>query len=329
MRIWLLNIMLVTGFVSFGAELRPDDLPEQLLQPDSDLATDSEAADDLMPATLNTLGEDDSGNWVLKRVWWEKAEDAFGHIMAYNSQVQDQQQLFFSARHDLEKQLEVDRQKLGLPLEDLVKVVDHLLVMAGQAGNNLPENVSNQFVNTVVDNKSKLVALQAELNLMQKIDADQDSLMLQVVDQVQKCADYESKAWVDFKQIGRVLDDHKAQDLYQHVDSYQKNIQVVLKYLKGELYSVFTKYSQHATQKLISIDKMMQDLKGAGIDLGYEFKAMAEGAVQAPQPEVQKVAPKPVKSAGVWGMLANILSSLINLLLFLPKKLLGLVGIKF
>lgn len=338
MNVRRLLIGLTMTLNGFGVDQAPDELggdatqPPAVLQPDSEPASAEElSTDPIMPKTLNTVGSDDSGNWVLKRVWWEKAEDAFGQVMVYNSQVVDQQLDFFAARHDLEKQLEQAHRKLGLTQDELVKIVDHLLGMLNAQGDNLPETGANQFRNTVADNKEKLVALQVDLSLMQKIDADLDSLMLQVVDQAQKCADYESKAWVDFKQIGRVLNDHKAQELYYQVESYQKNVQLVLQYLKTDLKNSFEKYGKQALQKLDKIDQLIQELRDAGIDLSYEFKAMNEGTGKLPI-EAQPVAPtakKPVKSTGIFGMFMNILSSLWNLLLFLPRKLLGLVGIKF
>jgi hypothetical protein len=338
MKVWRLIAGLIITVNSFGTDQVTDELggaaaqPEALLQPESEpVAESTVTVDPIMPKTLNTTGSDDSGNWVLKRVWWERSEDTFGQIMAYNAQVADQQLDFFAMRHDLEKQLEEARQKLGITPAELVKVVDHLLAMLNQQGDQLPETSVNQFRNTVADNKEKLVALQVDLSLMQKIDADLDSLMLQVVDQTQKCADYESKAWVDFKQIGRVLNDHKAQELFYQVESYQKNIQLVLQYLKGDLKDSFDKYGKQALQKLLKIGQLAQELKDAGIDLVYEFKAMDEGVGQLPvEPQPAKeVVKKPVKSGGFFGMVMNILSSLVNLLLFLPRKLLGLVGIKF
>ena len=334
MKSQILSLFLLVGFFAYGDDKVIDDKkPEKKLESSAQNQTGDDSQKSMMPKTLNTLGQDDSGNWVLKRVWWEKAEKVFGTIMSYNSQVSDQQMNYFGARNDVDKQLDEGKRKLNLSLLDISKVISYLLGLVGSETVSEADEAGNSFKGTVLENKEKLESLQADIELLHKLDEDLDSVIVKVIDQTHKCSDYEAKAWEDFKQIGRVLNDMKAKELYGQVVNYRKNIKAVLSYLQNDLKSSFDALMAQAKNKISDIEKVTKELHSGGIDLVYELKAMDEGvSVAGDTADDQDEEPAPKKSkkaSGIWAVVLKSLKSLLDALLWLPRKFMGLFGVKF
>ena len=353
MRLQILNLFLLFSFpiLAAEAEVAQDDvgLDEQIIESATQSVEEAEAtelaaetADELaqeleveasMPKTLNTLGVDDSGNWVLKRVWWEKAEQAFGKARALNSQIPELQAEYFSARNEVDKQLDAGKRALGLAILDVTKVVTRLLGMLGNEGiAELDGAKGGSFKGTILENKAKLEELQLHVDHLTKFDNDMDSVIVKVIDQVQKCNDYEAKAWEDFKQIGRVLNDEMAKKLYYQVVNYRKNIKLILNYLRTDLKASFEGLVTHSKAELDEIKRVVGELRDGGVDLVYELKAVDEGVMYPEKSDQDKQEPeakKIKKATGLWGVIIDTLKILSNIILWLPRKIFSLFGIKF
>lgn len=307
---------------------------------DGDVLVTHDVADyadqpNLMPDSLNTIGADDSGNWVQKRVSWEKAEQEFGKAMALVAQIVQQQLVYFSARNEIDKQLDAGKCALSLNMSDLVKTVSHLLAMTDNLDmtiGKLDNSQKNSFRANILENKEQLLTLKADLEQLIQLDADMDNVIIKVIDQVQKCSEYEAKAWEDFKQIGRVLSDDTAKTLYYQVANYRKNIKLILNYLKIDLKLAFDGLIESSKLKLADISKNISVLHDNGINLAYEFKALSEGPVlldqQVEDGQVKTEPKKLPKTPGIWGTIMHAFKTLWDIVLWLPRKILGLLGIK-
>lgn len=311
-------------------------------------ANDEESSPDLveleseydfnMPNTLDTLGFDDSGNWVEKRVYWERAEEAYGKLRDTNVQVSQEQLQYFAMRNEVDKQLSANRYELGLNELELTKVLDYLLGILEQTEQNHDQAAKDDFKVTILDNQDQLLLLQASLAQLTQVDSDLDSVVIKAIDQVQKSNEYERKAWEDFKQIGRVLNDESARKLYYQVISYRKNIKLILNYLKTDLKRTFESLISKMRAQLSQIQKITNELKDAGIDLKYELKSLNQGQiyrkdigkeVDASSDQVDQKPSKSKDKSGFWFIILDSLNFLWQVILWLPKKLLGLFGLKF
>lgn len=335
----ILSLCLLFNVALYAHDLsvEPDDqvvenLPE-LREQDEQQPSESQEVDVLMPNTLNTLGADDSGNWVLKRVWWEKAEGVFGKIMALNLQISQQQMEYFGVRNEIDKELDGRKRELVLTLDEFEKTITHLLGLVETAESLGELDLKNDsFRASVLEHQDQLIKLRDDISKLIKLDSEMDNAVIKVIDQVQKCNDYEARAWEDFKQIGRVLNDELAKNLYYQIVNYRKNIKMILRYLKTDLHTSFEGLMARAVTLLEEIKKTVVQLRENGIDLVYEAKMIHEGARysdQANQIEEQSSPKKSSKKSGIWGGVLNILGMLKNLVLWLPRKLFGLFGIKF
>lgn len=316
-------------------QIEPDDLDEQVLyQQELDK---QELGLSKMPNTLNTMGFDDSGNWVEKRVYWERAEQAFGKVMALNAQVVQEQLQYFAMRNEADKQLDAGRCELGLNANDFNKVLDRLLSLL-ESDSNLTKNKQDNFKATVLEHKDQLLLLQNDLSELAQLDSDLDNVIMKVIDQARKCNEYEAKAWDDFKHIGRVLNDETAKKLYYQVVNYRKNSKLILNYLRVDLKKAFNLLVDRSKNKLAEIKKAAQELKEAGIDFAYELKALDNDLIyrtdrhdssKEDEHEVKNESKKTKKPVGFWGALVDSLQFLWEIILWFPRKLFGLFGIKF
>lgn len=314
---------------SIITDLQPFSIPSETA------LTESQSLNVAMPNTLNTLGEDDSGNWVLKRVWWEKAENVFGKIMALNLQICQQQMEYFGIRNEIDKELDGRKRELNLSLEELDKTITRLLELVDQ-GQDLAElDLKNDvFKGSVLENKDKLLKLKDDISKLNKLDSDLDNAIIKVIDQVQKCNDYEASAWSDFKQIGRVLNDEVAKNLYYQVANYRKNIKMILGYLKVDLHASFEMLMAHAVTVLDEIKAAVIQLRKSGIDLVYESKIRHEEARYSDESS-QTSQQQDSQSKNKWhsfqflSKTLGFLRKLGDLFWSLLKTILGWVGIKF
>ena len=319
----------------FVPEIKSDaNMPE--LAPAYELpqeGSEEQAAEELvhMPDSLNTLGSDDSGNWVLKRVWWEKSERAFDKILKLNLQISNLQTDYFSARNQIDKQLDADKRSLALTLTEIDQLVNYLLKNIEQEG--VAALDKNNFAQIILLNKDKIILLKEYIAQLAKLDSDMDDVIINVITQVQKCNDYEVQSWQIFKQIGRMLNDLNAKEEYYKIVNYRKNIKSINNYLKIDLKESFDKMATYSINKIENIKQIVTQLHQAGIDMVYEFKNMNEGVSYSDQVQTnQEEEPAPVRKNQKNSFITNILNfikMLVNFLLWLPRKLFGLIGIKF
>lgn len=324
MRLQILSLCLLFSCRLCSNDFASNDVIEEQLE-----NQEPPQVDVVMPNTLNTMGEDDSGNWVLKRVWWEKAEAAFGKIMALNLQISQQQMEYFGVRNEIDKTLDAGKRELILKLEDLEQVINYLLGLVNHDDNLADLDIANHsFKGSVLENKTNLLKLKDDILQLNKLDGELDGAIIKVIDQVQKCNDYEALAWEDFKKIGRILNDELAKNLYYQVVNYRKNIKINLHYLKADLRTSFEALMVRAVNKLDEIKKTVSQLRDGGIDLVYESKMMHEGGASLKKESTdQESVPvkKQSKKTGLIGGILNVFKMLGNLILWLPRKLLSLL----
>lgn len=260
------------------------------------LIAKSESKSDFVPE-VNTNQE--SGNWVQKRIWWEQAEAAFAQLTQANNQILQAQSDFFKQRTIVEKQLDAILCDLNVTRENLVIFIDKLLELT----NSVPaiENAI-ETANTDITNKSaskstsdyragdsaserlKQLAISQQAGLeniktylanLKLIDDALDQVLEELNKQIDLCQDYEKQAWDDFKEIGRILNDKKAKILFYQVDGYQKNIQKILEYVTGPLRKFFDDQVTKTKKNCDDLNQALKQLSASGLDLRLELDILA------------------------------------------------------
>lgn len=223
---------------------------------------------------IDTLKDEEGGNWLLKRVWYEQAESKFEEIINKNDQIIEPQMNFFNKRNESSKNLGVIFRKIGYAQGELEEMLSFFLNNILQerkveGGLSLEER---QFIDLTKEKKRELEQLKLDLASLADLDTSIDDVLVQVVAQVNKCREYEKRAWKDFKEIGIILNDKKAKVYFYQIESDLKNIQNIFNYLVGDLKNYFDGLLDK-TQKLAeSVASQVDKLKSAGINVKESFE---------------------------------------------------------
>lgn len=191
-------------------------------------------------SSINSMNVEEEGNWLLKRVWWEQAEQTFEKIINLNDDVVKSQVDFLSKRNELDKKLNELFRKLGFDQGEISQILEYFLhELSAQRDVQGLEASQREFFDVLSQKKEELEKLKTDLTLLSELDVKVDDVVTQLVDQVNKAREYEKNAWQDFKEIGRVLNDKKAKVLFYQIEANLKSIQSIQNYLNNELHKYY------------------------------------------------------------------------------------------
>lgn len=219
---------------------------------------------------LDTLNIDAGGNWLEKRIWYEKAEQLFDAIRDLVSKVVDFRVHFSNEVNAAGQKIDsfyesvsYDKGQIDEMLKDLLADLDQQQAERGDLSveeRTLQQNVKKE--QAVLDQIGK------DIKTIGDIDAKIDETLMTAFKVIDKSRSFEEKSWNNFKAIGKTLDDKKARNMYYEMDNYQKNIEQLLKYLQSTLFTYLQKTLVAKVDSNISkIKSSMSSLKSKGVDL--------------------------------------------------------------
>lgn len=210
--------------------------------------------------------EDPQGNWLFKRVWWERAEQKYEKIRSVVTQIMEQRSGFFTKRSDLDKNvLDPFYISIGFKLGELLQKINDSIESLKSQTELQPADTKN--FEALQENKKELENLRNDVEKVVKQDEAVDKALLQFVDQINKLRHYEQQAWQDFKDIARVLDDKKARELFYKIDNAWQNIQKVQEYVEQTFTSSFEALVADVSKQIERIKSNVAELKERGIIL--------------------------------------------------------------
>jgi len=284
--------------------------------------------------------DQNSGNWVLKKAFWEQAEVAFGNIIDVNDSILKSQLDYFAGRNHADKQVEEILKVSGAEKSELVEFIKYLLDLITYTGSL--SDLELKLQNLSITYKEKLETIQKDLNKLRELEASMDDSLAEVIKQIELCRDYEKKAWTNLKEIGQVLNDKKAKSLLYQVEGYLSNVNKIKTYVSGELQKYFSDLVEQYSKLVNSVVNNLEVLKRSGLDLSKELKFAKDlkaGLVNNSSNDKnnskddnlnnKNKKSKKSKKTDWLDSLSNFFKILLEILLFIPRKLAGLVGIKF
>lgn len=240
-------------------EAAPEAEPEEEAQPQPALGPD-----EIMGIDTVDL-EDPQGNWLYKRVWWERAEAKYEKIRAAVTSVLEVRTRFFAKRAELDKNvLDPFYVKTGFSQGELK---EKLAERIAQLEQEIQTKSSAELLERLEDAKQTLQDLRKEVDIVLNYDHEIEQAILMLVEQSNKMRNYEQQAWQDFKNIARVLDDKKARELFYKVDGAWRNIQDLKQYVESNFSSGFDQLVERLIKQVEKVDAAMQQLKEKGIEL--------------------------------------------------------------
>lgn len=215
------------------------------------------------------------GNWLFKRLWWEKAEGRYNKIRELVEQISHLYEGFLAKRTALDRDL-FDKfyKATGFARGELSELLNYLMERTEEmrkAKGELKEN-EREFLKLLETEQDELKKLQLDIEAINKIDAKIDDAIKDLTDHLNKCRTWEGQAWANFKQIAKELSDKQARVLFYGIMTYENNIVDMSNYIEKDFTAYFDKQAQIARDQAARVEQSLKALEERGVD----FKKQAE-----------------------------------------------------
>ncbi len=270
---------------------------------------------------VDTINAKSGGNWLLKRVWWEKTEEVYEQIKEEFNKVMDTRMRFISEYNKLNRSLDIFYSEIGIeqgPLRDLLSHAQDLMDKEHKEQGYLNKR-EQAFVFKLKGKERDLEQLKLDVKAIQELDAKLDEAFEMLFKQIDVCNQYEQKAWDNFKEIARELNDKEARKLYYDTEGLHKDVQKVSDYISGAFSTYFNQTIQSAHDHTSKISSQMNVLKNEGIDLVKQAEILEKDEVPTAKKVVKESKAKQKK--GWWYSLGQKIGKFVDMLVsYLPKS---------
>ncbi len=243
----------------------PQETPAPAMPASVEPAAKAEPEEDLEIKGIDTVDISDAkGNWLYKRIWWEKAERLYEKIKELADKIQEARLTFFAKRSDLNHSI-IDPfyHNLGLDQTELVDLLSSLTQQEAPA----EPTEKDQQLNLVVQEKKGLEDLLQEAENTTKLDHALDDALVKLIEQLNQARYYEQQAWHNFKAINKELSDKKARELYYAMDTYWKNLNSINSYISDAFSKYFDQLVHKIEQETTTMKDAIEHFKNMGLDL--------------------------------------------------------------
>lgn len=245
---------------------------------------------------LDTLNINAGGNWFAKRIWYEKAEQLFDAVRQTVNKVVDFRVHFSNEVNAVGQKIDAFYESVSYDkgqIDEMLKDLLGDLTQQQQERGDLSAD-ERELQQKVKKEQAVLDQIGKNIKTIGDIDSKIDETLMTAFKVIDKCRSFEEKSWVNFKAIGKTLDDKKARNMYYEIDNYKKNIEQLLKYLDSTLFTYLQKTLVTKVDGNISkIKSSMSSLKSKGVDLDKLMQKYQQQDVQVEkqrQEEATKIA---------------------------------------
>lgn len=223
--------------------------------------------------------EQPQGNWLFKRLWWERAEEKYEEIRMLVAHILESRLPFFLKRADVDRivldpfylQVAHDRGALEILLSD---VADFLAQEAEQ--DQMLDEEEKTLRSQLEAERENIEQLQKNIQAVLQFDHELDFAISTLMEQLQKANEYEQEAWTLFKEIGRVLDDQKAREYVLKIKHIHRNIKEIEGYIKGKFTAYFDQLIATIKDSVAGVTATMDQLTEKGINLSEYLKKLKQ-----------------------------------------------------
>ncbi len=218
--------------------------------------------------------EQEGGNWLLKRQALEKTMDVIEKIKDVFTKILESRIDYLVKRNKIDRTFDLFSNKIGFELGDLNKLLTTLVQdLKGQRKEEGDLTEEERQVLAAIETKiTELKNLRTTVRSITDLDASLDDTIMQLEKEIDTSNSYQTRAWKNFQTIKKVLSDEKAEELYLQTESLLKNMQEILRYLKGDLSTYFNSIINNLRQSMDKVEASIKDLDAKGINLLAEVK---------------------------------------------------------
>jgi hypothetical protein len=255
---------------------------QSLAQSKNDTTNESQALSDnknehefvqaeVKPVGLNTVDNDEEGNWLLKKLWWQEGQNAYNDILKTNDDLLQLQLTFLVLKTDAEKKFDEQWLKLNLDEKLLSEKFGQFKQMLSaekdKRKGDLSENERQELIK-IEESEKNLESLKQNLQDLFNYQMQLDDALKEVLQNLKTCRGYETDAWEILQKIAKTLDDTKAREYYLQIEADHKNTQNLANYLKVDYLAYMNKLIQSQNSLFENIKVKLDQLKNNG----YRFE---------------------------------------------------------
>lgn len=250
-----------------------------------------------------------AGNWLYKRIWWERAQNRYEQIKGVFDQILESRMPFSRRRSEIDRKvLEPLYVNAGMGQSEIVEILGELnqLLEIEQEKHKTLDNRQRALLAKVVEDKKILEQLQKDIQALGKFDDALDEALIKLMEQVNAARNYEKQAWNAYKEIGKELNDKRARELYYSMDTHFKNITNVADYVQGIFKQHFDKVDKSIQEYTLHIKDVLQSLREKGFDLKESIKQI-DAQIQQEEAKKAEAAQEtePVEEGGIMHALGS------------------------
>ena len=311
-------------------EAQPTLPPEQPEQAEAAQPQEAEE-DEIEIKGIDTVDINEAkGNWLYKRIWWEKAERLYEKIKQLTDKILESRMSFFVKRNELDRTIVEFYSDLGFKQGELTELVGF---MTNQLNQERKEEGSlnekeRELLELLGQEKKNIEQLQQGSQNISKIDRAIEDALMKLVEQLNQAKYYEQQAWEYFKAINRELSDKKARELYYSMDTFWRNLNSINSYLSGAYTQYFEQLAQKLQQETDKIQLNVQALSEKGISLQAQSLAMKKECKipSKEEAQTQEPAPSPGLLGSLWGWVTAPFTAVGNVIGGIFSFVTGLFG---
>lgn len=268
------------------------------LQPAMNVSADSdsqalEPEDDSVIEGIDTVDLDQpQGNWLFKRIWWERSEARYEKIKRKTEEIFENRMIFFEKRSELVKNiLDPFYLKIGMGQGEFQAILEdyihRLEAEREKKGSLTPQE--REMLTKLDSEREALEQLIVDVQAIGEVENRVDESLSRLLEQLGAIRRYDKQAWDAFKEIARVVDDEKARQLYQVVDTALNNIKDIGDYLEHAFAAHFDQLIATAKEQTERVTTIVAGLKEKGIDLKKRIDQLINQQSAAKKAQEKKV----------------------------------------
>jgi hypothetical protein len=250
--------------------MQPQSMEGQEEQKTEETAQSQEVMEPSSPlSTVDTMSlEEAQGNWLSKRIWWERAEEMYEKIRTAIGDIMDKRMEIFSRRTTLDRDLfDPVFIEIGVGIAELETIIQELVTQLDRAEEEGPSDAQRAVLNELRDERASLDELKNNITSLRTLETAVETALSTLLETVNTVRRHERDAWNSFKEIGRVLSEKRARELYYKIDVAWQNIKQLAQYIEKTFSQYFSTLEERAKSAITALRTQFFALKDKGIDL--------------------------------------------------------------
>jgi len=308
--------------VEVAAEEVVADEPAPIVQPalveDQEIIIPEEETEKIEPSGIDTVSiEDPQGNWLFKRIWWERAEERYEKIRLMVDAIWESRTTFFIERNKLDRNV-LDPFYINIGIDQgelqviLAEINDFFEKQREQQGELTDQE--RMLYESYATEEETLKQLKSDVESIANLDHAIDDALGTLMNQINRVRQFETQAWDNFKEIAHILNDTKARELYYMIEGAARNIKNISVYLEREFFTHFNKLIADATKHVNRVQSQIDALKEKGISFKRQTELLEEQNAKQQQEDDsdqdEDVKPKP--QLGWFGWIGSLFTDALS-----------------